>query len=69
MWPGKTLSHCKKISLQLRFLKTWLSKSHPCVISVFDASYKLTVEIDLEEFLVQNEINTSLGGKRAFKKV
>lgn len=42
----------KKFTLQLRFLKNWLSKSHPWVISVFDAGYKLTVEIDLEEFLM-----------------
>lgn len=57
----------KKFILQLHFLKNWLSKSHPCVISVFDAGYKLTVEIDLEESDVEWNKHI-LGSKKGFQK-
>lgn len=63
-----SLPRCKKITFQLRFFKNWLSKSHCCVISLFDASYKLTFKVDLQEFLMYNERNSVLGNKKGFQK-
>lgn len=63
-----SLSHCKKITFQLRFFKNWLSKSHCCVLSLFDASYKLTFKADLQEFPMYNARNSVLENKKGFQK-